>query len=134
MAFDGPGFDFTLPANADLSTEQYHLVDFTTDGKLRVATARGQRCHGVVQDKSTASGNASKFRFGGMSKVAAGDSSAMDNAIVFGTPLISSSVGQAVPTTDGLGDFIIGFAFGNLSTGSTGIIPAMLTLAGQSSS
>ena len=134
MAKMGPGFDWTLPASGDLSSDQYKLMDASTAGQLRVATARGQRVEGVGLSKSTAAGISHKYRFFGITKVAAGDSSAMENAIQFGTPLISSSKGQAVPSTDNIGDFVIGHALEDLSSDSTGTITAMINLQGPASS
>jgi len=136
MANHGPGFDWTFPVAADLSSKQFFLVAATTDGNGRVnaSTARGQRCVGVNQGKSTAAGQSVRVRIQGVTKVEAGDSTAMANSILVGTPLMCSSNGTAVPTTNGVGDLLVGYALSALTSGSTGIITAYININGAASS
>jgi len=59
----------------------------------------------------------------GVTKVAAGDSSAMAVGILVGTQLEASSIGQAIPSTAGqISHAGCGYALQPLATGSTGII------------
>lgn len=51
MAYEIPGFSFTLVANEDLRTSQFCAVDVDANGKAITPTADGARCIGVVQNK-----------------------------------------------------------------------------------
>lgn len=124
----------TLPASADLSSNQYELATGTTAAQASVVATRGGNVLGVLQDKSTAAGIAAELGVGGVTKVVAGDSSGMENAIAFMSPLISSSQGRAVPSTQALSNYVWGRALEPLATGSTGIIRALITHEGRGSS
>ncbi len=63
----------------------------------------------------------------GVTKMVAGDSSGMANAITLGTRVVASSVGTAVPST-AAGQHVIGIAYGTLAASATGIIPVALTI------
>lgn len=130
MSFDmNEGFSLTRRSSGDTSSYQYRLMALSTtnanDGCV-LATARGQLVHGVWQNNATAA-EYGKLKVAGVSKVAAGDSSAMETGITEGTLLKASSIGQAVPSTAGtVNPLVIGYALEALSTGSTGIIAAMI--------
>lgn len=118
-----------LESSGDMSSNQYKAVQFSTtngDNGAIVTAARGGAVHGIWQGNSTTA-TALGVMVLGVSKVVAGDSSAMENAISYGTRLVASSQGAAVPST-GAGQHLIGISLGTLSTGSTGIIPALLTI------
>lgn len=129
MAYEIPGLSFTLRSSGDMSSNQYRAVQASTtnteDGATRVAT-RGGAAIGVWQDNSTEQTHG-RIMGTGITKLAAGDSSAMETAITLGLNVVASSVGQAVPST-GAGQHLLGKALGTLSTGSTGIIPVLLTI------
>jgi len=129
MAYEVPILDITLLSSGDMGSYQYRAVQASTtnaaDGATLLAT-RGGNVTGVWQGNSTQT-EAGKLRVVGVSKMAAGDSSAMANAIAVGDKVVASSVGQAVPST-GAGQHLLGIALGALSTGSTGIIPVALTI------
>lgn len=133
MASDIPLLDLTLLSSGDMSSNQYKAVQASTtnavDGCIVVAT-RGAAITGVYQDNSTQS-EAGRVRALGVTKIAAGDSSAMENGIKPGSWLQASSVGHAVPSTD-TRNAPIGIALDALSTGSTGII-RMLVIPGATS-
>ena len=121
-------FDITLNSSGDNSSDQFKAVvasSATNDQGMALVAARGGRFTGVLQDKSTVAGVASQVRVGGITKMAAGDSSAMETAITQGLPVMCSSVGQAVPSTAAT-DAKIGTALETLTTGSTGIIKVLL--------
>lgn len=130
MSFEYTGvLDITRKSSGDTSSYQYRLFALSTtntaDGAI-LATARGQKVDGVWQNNSTAA-EFGKLRVIGVSKVAAGDSSDMETAIAPGTLLKASSIGQAVPSTAGtVNPHAFGFALEALSTGSTGIIAAVV--------
>ena len=134
MAYEEKLVTVTLPASGDLSASQYKLVDGSTSGQAQVLAARGGNVLGVIQDKSTGAGIGGEVGIRGITKVEAGDSSGMANAIVVGTALISSSNGTAVPSTGDIDHFIWGRAVSPLATGSTGIISANITMEGRGSS
>lgn len=127
MSFEKPLFDLSLKSSGDMSSNQYRIVKASTtnavDSATRVAT-RGGALTGVWQDNSTAT-TFGKVLVGGVSKVAAGDSSAMENAINAGDYVVASSVGQAVPSTAS-DQHVLGQALESLSTGSTGIIAVLI--------
>lgn len=122
MATDQNNFSITVQGSGDLSAKQYFLMALTTAGQAAAVAARGGMADGVNVSKSTATGNQMELVVQGVTKCAAGDSSGTATAIVYGTKLISSSVGQAVASTIAIGDHTIGWALDNLSTGSTGVI------------
>src|SRR3990167_4608544 len=128
MAYQVPGVIVSLLSSGDMSTHQYKAVQASTtnavDGCIVTAT-RGGKVTGVYQNNST-SQEAGAVQLTGVSKVVAGDSSAMANAITAGLGVVASSVGAAVPST-AAGQFLIGIALEPLTTGSTGIIAVLLT-------
>lgn len=132
MAFQKGLQTHTIPASADLSGSQYKLCKTTTGSQLQVCDTRGERFIGVLQGKTTGAGQSALYAWGGISKLEAGDSSA-GTAIVYGTPLMTSSAGRGVPST-GIGQYAGAFALDTLSSGETAIISAMITLGGMSSS
>lgn len=116
-------------SSGDMSSYQYHaVVASTANGadQVTVVATRGGNVSGVWQHNSTQQ-TSGAMRVYGVTKMAAGDSSGMENAITVGSKVVASSAGQAVPSTEA-GQHVIGIAYGTLSTGSTGIIPVMLTL------
>lgn len=129
MATENPGRTFTLLSSGDMSANQFKLVQASTtnaiDGAIVVAT-RGGAHVGVYQDNSTQS-EAGRIMFTGITKMVAGDSSAMENAISPGDRVVASSVGAAVPST-GAGQHLAGVSLDPLTTGSTGIISVLLTV------
>lgn len=133
MATEKAYGDLTLLSSGDMSSHQFRGVKASTtnavDGAI-LATARGQAITGVWQNNSTQSEAGRLITFG-VSKMQAGDSSAMENAITVGAHVAISSVGNAVPSTD-TSDATIGIALDGLSTGSTGII-RVLVVPGASS-
>lgn len=52
MAYEQPGFSFTLPAAADLSGSQFCMVDVDTNGNAALPSAAG-RAVGCLQNKPT---------------------------------------------------------------------------------
>lgn len=125
MAYEEQLTSITLEADADLSSKQYFLVTVSTDGQAKTVAARGGSAIGVNQEKSTAAGIATRIGVFGVSKVAAGDTSA-GAAIVAGDMLMSSSVGRAVPTTLNVGDLVIGTALTPLAASVTGVISMLI--------
>lgn len=127
MATENVLFDITLVSSGDMSLKQYRAViasSANAAGGCTVVATRGGAVHGVYQDNSTTS-VAGRVRVYGVSKVAAGDSSAMDTAITQGAFLCASSVGQAVPSSANT-SHVFACALESLSTGSTGIIKAIV--------
>ena len=90
MAYEIPGFKFTLPANADLSSSQY-LFAVVTSGNAAVAGS-GVDVAGVICNKPT-SGKATEIQVNGIAKVKAGA------AFSVGAKLMSNGSGQAITAT-----------------------------------
>lgn len=135
MSYEIPLFDLTFLSSGDMSSNQFVAVQASTtnavDGCTVVAT-RGGQAIGVYQNNSTQS-EAGKVRVHGVTKMIAGDSSGMANAITVGAGVVASSKGYAVPSTAN-GQFLVGIALEGLSTGSTGIISVLLTPGALSTS
>lgn len=127
MAYEIPLLDITLTSSGDMSSYQYRAVAASSAnaaGGCTLVATRGAKVTGVYQDNSTAS-EPGRVRVWGVSKLAAGDSSAMDTAITEGLFLVASSVGQAVPSS--AADLhVYAMALESLSTGSTGIIAGIV--------
>lgn len=73
-AFEIPGFQWTLPAAADLSASQFRFVnaDTTAAGSRAALPAAGGRAIGVLQNKPNAAGIAASIMTDGVSKVEVG--------------------------------------------------------------
>ena len=136
MSYEQIGLDVTRRSSGDMSSHQYKLVTFSTANDAKgciLSTERGTLTHGVWQGPKSTVAEYGRVRVVGVTKVAAGDSSAMDVAITAGSLLQASSVGQAVPSTAGtVNPNLVGFAMESLSTGSTGII-SMFAFVGLNS-
>jgi hypothetical protein len=90
VAYEIPGFSFTLPANADLSTSQY-LAAVCTSGNAAVAGA-GVDIVGVIQNKPT-SGKATSLVVNGVTKGKIGA------AVAVGAHLMTNASGQFITAT-----------------------------------
>lgn len=93
MAYEIPGFSFTLVAAADLSALQWHLVNVNGTGLCAISGA-GVRAVGVVQNKPI-QGAVATIVVTGISKVVAGA------AVTAGDELMSDSTGRAITATSG---------------------------------
>lgn len=130
MATENPGQTLTLLSSGDMSSHQFTAVQASTTNAIdgcTIFTARGAAPTGVYQDNSTTA-EGGRVMFTGITKMAAGDSSAMETAIAPNTRVIASSVGAAVPSTGATAQHFIGISLDALSTGSTGVISVMLTI------
>ena len=88
MAYEIPGFKFTLVAGADLSALQYHFVKLNSSGQAVPVTAITDEPVGVLQN-DPASGEEAEIMAFGISKLVA------DSAITTGDELGTSADGQA---------------------------------------
>jgi hypothetical protein len=93
MAYEMPVLCVTLPANADLSANQYEIVYPTTGGYVAISTGRLAKFLGVLQDKPQSSGCMCKVMVSGITKVRAGSSSGLEAAIIKGAYLTSTGGG-----------------------------------------
>lgn len=122
MAWEIPGFSWTMVAAADLSAFQFCFVnaDTTAAGSKAAAPSAGGRAIGVCQNKPT-SGRPVTIVSSGISKVkvGAGGVTAGDNVKV----LAAGSV-----TTANAASYAVGIA---LATGLVGeYVPVFLTISG----
>jgi hypothetical protein len=116
VAYEIPGFSFTLIAAADLSASQYCFVNVDNTGKAALPAANA-RCVGVLQNKPT-SGQVCTIVASGISKalVGVGDCTAGDDLEVTGT--------GAVKVAAGAGSRIVAVA---LASGVAGnIVPVLI--------
>ena len=93
MAYEIPGFKFTLPASADLSASQYCFVAQDTSGNV-VIPSTAVDVLGVLCNKPTAAGQAAEIGTFGIYKVRSG--AAITNP---GTRVMSDSTGRAITVT-----------------------------------
>jgi hypothetical protein len=103
----------TVEASADLSADQYKIVDIDSNGQIALAGAGGGI--GILQDAPSAAGAAGSVGCGGISKVLCG------GTVTKGGPVASNASGLAIDalTTN----YIIGQA---LDTGASGDIIRVL--------
>jgi|SRR5215471_12816084 len=94
MAYEIPGFSFTLPAGADLSATPYVFVDVNGSGLAVAATAAG-RCIGVLGNKPK-SGESATIIQSGIVQVTA------SAAIVAGADVQVAAGGQLVIASAGI--------------------------------
>lgn len=117
MAYQEQKTSISLPANADLSSNQYHFVTTTnSSGQARVALAGdGAFAIGVLQNKPDTAGDVAEIAIGGVLKVVAGGS------ITSGAAVACDANGEAV--TAASGDVILGTAI--KSADAADIIPVL---------
>ncbi len=105
MAFEIPGLVISLPAGADLSGDQFQLVELAADGNVDpVAAVAGNPFIGVLQNNPSNIGDACTIMVSGVSKVIAGDTCTV------GDELVSDDVvaGSVEPLAAGAAQRIIG--------------------------
>lgn len=118
VAFEQPGFRFTLEAAADLSAGQYRAL--VVDGSGDAARAgQGVSIAGIQQNKPSVVGQATEIVQTGISK---GESGA---AVLQGAKLMTDASGKFVTAT--ATDFVIGYAL--TASGADGEVIAILLSA-----
>jgi hypothetical protein len=122
MAYEIPGFSFTLPSAADLSATQFRFVNADATGKAAVPAAAG-RVIGVRQNKPKAN-EATTIVASGISMVEAGA------AVTAGDDVASDNVGRAI-TAAGATTIVAGIALETAS--AAGVIIAVLLTGGSKS-
>jgi hypothetical protein len=131
MAYEEALTSITLPASADLSSYQYHLVSATTAAQAQLQTTKGGYVVGVIQDKSTAAGIGSKVGVYGVTKVAAGG--AATTGFNVGTPLVCTTSGIATVWSTA-GSYVWGIALEHLTSGTSAVVSALIVHAGYRTS
>lgn len=114
MAYEIPGFSFTLVAGADLTAKQFHFVDVNSSGAAIVPTGAGARTVGVLQNKPD-SGEAATIVNSGIVMVVAGDD------VTRGANVQTDVAGKVIDA--GSGDVLVGVA---LEAGASGEVIAVL--------
>lgn len=105
MAYEIPGFSFTLVAGEDLRTSQFVAVDVDANGKAITPTADGARCIGILQNKPNINEPAT-IVVSGVSKAKAGVGGltagagvrAMTDGRITAEAALSHSIGVALKT------------------------------------
>lgn len=69
MAYEIPGFQFTVPAGADLSTHQHKFVKLNSSGQAILCAAVTDKPVGILQNKPNAAGVAANIMADGISKL-----------------------------------------------------------------
>lgn len=122
MAYEIPGFSFSLVAAADLSATQFRFIDVDTAGKGAVPAVAG-RVVGVRNNKPKA-GEAATVVGSGISIVEAGA------AVTVGDNVATDSVGRAI-TAAGAATIVAGIALETAS--GAGVFIAVLLTGGSKS-
>ena len=113
---------FSIPANADLSANQYFIaavVDASGEGQAALCGDGAQPC-GVIYNNPDAAGKATSIAYKGIVKVKAG------GAITAGNTVASDAAGEAVVATTG--DVILGIALDTAVDGD--IVSVLLSNSG----
>jgi hypothetical protein len=116
MAYEIPGFTFTLPAGVDLSSSEFTLVTIDANGLCNVPAASAHTI-GALNNKPRL-GEAATIMRAGIAQVVAG------GAIPVGSPVSAGTAGVAVVTPGTGTPFIAGYALEAVS--AAGIIFACL--------
>lgn len=106
MAYEIPGFSFTLPAGVDLSSSLYCGVTLSSTSKAVLPAAQGDRIVGVLNNKPKANEAATIVQTG-IVQMKAGD---VVNLSAGGTVVMADTSGRAVPFTGTAGDYPVGVA------------------------
>lgn len=122
MAYEIPGFSFTLPAGADLSSSLFCGVTINSSGKAILPAAQGDAILGVINNKPQAD-EAATIVHSGIVQMKAG---AVITLSAGGTAVMCDTAGRAVPYTGTTGDVQVGVALEAAS--AAGIIIAVLLI------
>lgn len=109
----------SLPAAADLSSYQFHLVAIDADGRAALAGGSVAKVIGVLQNKPSGTAHAAQVAIGGVSKVVAGGS------VAAGDLIKSDANGFGLVTTT-TGNVVVGRALSNEATGSGLVFECLL--------
>ena len=130
MAYEAGLFDITAKSSGDMSSNQYKLVSLSssndTGGCIVGPTTLGGRITGIWQEDSTAA-EYGKIRVLGISKAVVSTGS---GPIVGGSLLTGSTAthgGVTLSTSTGMTQFVVGIAMAAIASGSSGVIPVLLT-------
>ena len=133
MAYEMPVLRVSLPANSDLSANQYEVVYQTTGGYVAITTGGLAKSLGVLQDKPQSSGCICNVMVQGITKVRVGSSSGLEAAIFAGGYL--ATTGGGVYGSSGAATLrIVGMALDGCSTfgATTGLRPLIPMLVMRS--
>jgi hypothetical protein len=114
MAYELPGFSYTLPSSADLSATPYIFLDVNASGLAVAATAAGRVC-GVLANKPKAGESATIIQNGIVQVIASA-------AITAGSSVQVAAGGQAVVFSTGV---LVGVAL-EAATGANSVIAVLL--------
>lgn len=117
MAFEIPGFAFSLEAASDLSAGQHHFVEVDSSGQIALVNGSGDTVDGVLQNDPDAQGQAGTVINDGISKVVAGA------AVAQGALVMSNASGRAITATSG--NFVAGRAL-EAATADAEVISVLL--------
>ncbi len=94
MAFEIPGFAYTLEASGDLSLQQFHCMAVDGNGQA-VAAGSGAQIAGVLQNDPELQGEAATIVQTGVTKAKAGA------AVAQGAEVMSDADGEVITATSG---------------------------------
>lgn len=108
MAFEAILRGISVPASADLSSNQFYFMQINSSGQLVAPSSAHVDVDGVLQDKPNAQGRAGDLAVAGVTKVVAGGS------VSIGDYVTNDNTGKGVTATSGQK------AHGRALTASTG--------------
>ena len=121
MAFEIPGFSYSLEASTDLSLNQFHAVAVDGNGQAALA-GNGAQIAGVLQNKPEQLGDPCTLVQTGITKMKSGA------AVTQGAEVMSDADGEAIAAT-GSGNRVIGTAL-EAASGPDEIISVLLLAGG----
>lgn len=122
MAYEIPGFSFTLPASTGVLNTQFRMVTINASGEAAFPAA-GAAIVGCMTNKPTLSGQAATIVNDGIVKIEAAGST-----VATGDLVAASSIGRVILGTTN--NTIVGRVVSG-SSGSTGRILSVLLSGGQ---
>lgn len=103
MAYEIPGFKFSLEASVDLSAKQYHFAAVPdVNGRVTFTGTQGIATVGVIQNKPSALGVGTELMVDGITKLVA------HAAVAAGAAVSCSNTGRAI--TAAAGNRVHGYA------------------------
>jgi len=119
MAIEIPVFNLGfMEAAADLSTNQFYVVEVTADKTVNLTNVAGEKALGILQNKPSIVGDVCDIMCLGVSKVMVGTGD-----LAAGGIWEAAADGSAIPATTGkvgMGTVLIGAVAGKLATVTVG--------------
>lgn len=105
----------TAPANGDLSSSQFRLVDINSSGNVAVVASAGAKGVGVLMNKPSAAAEDAEVAVAGVAKVVIGS-----GGVTAGNKVQSDASGGAIVASTS--DHVFGTAMESVAAGAVGAV------------